>query len=88
MKNTASASGTGPLGQLGTAPEVEVLVDLPGYAINKMVSLSEVRRGDSVPYTILAKMFGLSDPTTVNIVVMTPPGVTFVLGSAMRWCLD
>lgn len=21
-------------------------------------------------------------------VVMTPPGVTFVLGPAMRWCLD
>ncbi|WP_420506366.1 DUF7507 domain-containing protein [Nitratireductor aquimarinus] len=82
VKNTASATGTGPRGQTGTAPEVEALTELPGYAITKTASLSEVRRGERVPYTIRAKMLGLHGSTAVNIVDMMPPGLSFVPGSA------
>lgn len=83
VKNTATANGTGPRGQKAVAAEVEAVVDLPGYAISKMSPLREVRRGGKVPYTIRVKMLGMSGSSTVNIVDMTPPGLTFVPGSAM-----
>ncbi len=82
VKNSASATGTGPRGQTAKAPEVEALVELPGFAISKMASLSEVNRGGRVPYTIRAKLLGLPGSTTVNIVDLMPPGLSFVPGSA------
>ncbi len=83
VKNTATATGTGPRGQKAVAAEAEASVDLPGYAISKMSPLREVRRGGKVPYTIRVKMLGMPGSSTVNVIDMTPPGLTFVPGSAM-----
>ncbi|WPZ13360.1 hypothetical protein T8J41_14510 [Nitratireductor rhodophyticola] len=82
IQNTATISGTEPRGQAVTSPEAEASVDLPGYAINKVTPLAEVRRGGRVPYTISVKMLGSLEARPVNIVDMTPPGLTYVRGSA------
>ncbi len=82
VKNTATASGRDPLGQAVMSPDAMAVVDLPGYAISKVTPMAEVRRGGRVPYTIRVKSLGLAGESTVNIVDMTPPGLTFVPGSA------
>ncbi|WP_292896011.1 DUF11 domain-containing protein [Nitratireductor sp.] len=82
IQNSATVSGIDPNGQSVPSPVAEAAVDLPGYAISKMTSLAEVRRGDRVPYTINVKMLGSVGDAAVNIVDMTPPGLTFVRGSA------
>ncbi|WP_420506365.1 DUF7507 domain-containing protein [Nitratireductor aquimarinus] len=82
VKNTATASATGPQGQSVTAPEAEGVVELPGYAVSKTTALGQVRRGSRVPYTIRVKMLGVRGSSTVNVVDMTPPGLVFAPGSA------
>ncbi|WP_255606221.1 DUF7507 domain-containing protein [Nitratireductor rhodophyticola] len=83
VKNTATATGKDPLGQDVISPEAEAAVDLPGYAISKVTPMAEVRRGGRVPYTIRVKSLGFSGESTVNIIDMTPSGLTFVRGSAL-----
>ncbi|WP_295810032.1 hypothetical protein [uncultured Nitratireductor sp.] len=83
IENTATASGTGPRGQEAVSPEAEATVEFPGYSITKTTPLAEVRRGGKVPYTIRVKAMGLSSTSTMNIVDMTPPGLSFVPGSAL-----
>ncbi|WP_081784692.1 DUF11 domain-containing protein [Nitratireductor aquibiodomus] len=83
IKNSATVSGSGPEGQPVLSPVAEAAVDLPGYAISKMTPLAEVRRGGRVPYTINVKMLGSVGESAVNIIDMTPSGLTFVRGTAM-----
>ncbi len=83
IKNSATVSGFGPEGQPVLSPVAEAAVDLPGYAISKMTPLAEVRRGGRVPYTINVKMLGSVGESAVNIIDMTPSGLTFVRGTAM-----
>ncbi len=82
VKNTATLSGTGPAGQTVVSPEDQALVGLPGYRISKVTPLEEVRRGGRVPYRIRVSAFGSFVEGVVNIVDMTPPGLTYVRGSA------
>lgn len=83
IKNTAIARGKGPAGQEVISPEDEAVVDLPGYAITKVTPMAEVARGGRVPYTIRVKSLGLSTDSTITVIDMTPPGLTFVRGSAL-----
>ncbi|WPZ13361.1 hypothetical protein T8J41_14515 [Nitratireductor rhodophyticola] len=83
VKNVATASGKTPSGQDVISPEGEAVLDLPGFAISKMTPMAEVRRGGRVPYTIRVGSLGFSSASTLNIVDMTPPGLTFVRGSAL-----
>ncbi|QZZ37248.1 DUF11 domain-containing protein [Nitratireductor kimnyeongensis] len=82
-KNTATARGKGPVGQEVISPEDEAVVDLPGYAIANETPMAEVARGGRVPYTIRVKSLGLSTDSTITVTDMTPPGLTFVRGSAL-----
>ncbi|WP_229449096.1 DUF11 domain-containing protein [Nitratireductor sp. B36] len=83
IKKTATARGKGPAGQEVISPEDEAVVDLPGYAITKVTPMAEVARGGRVPYTIRVKSLGLSTDSTITVIDMTPPGLTFVRGSAL-----
>ncbi len=83
IQNRATVSGTGRGGQEVLSPAADAVVDLPGYAISKMTPLTEVRRGGRVPYRISVKMLGSVGESAVNIVDMTPAGLTFVQGSAL-----
>lgn len=83
VKNTATATGNDPSGQDVDSPEDDAVVDLPGYSISKVTPMAEVARGGRVPYTIRVKSLGLPGESTVNIIDMTPSGLTYVRGSAM-----
>ncbi|MDZ5698326.1 hypothetical protein [Chelativorans sp. M5D2P16] len=87
VTNTATATGTTPDGEKITSPPSEPApgtsggLSLPGAAITKVAALTEIRRGERVPYTITVAST-TDDPVTGRVIDIMPAGFSYVEGTA------
>ncbi|MGI3126300.1 DUF7507 domain-containing protein [Nitratireductor sp. PBL-C9] len=80
--NTAVAQGATPHGRNVVSPEAEASVPMPGVFIGKSTPLSQVRRGDRVPYQLRVAAYALKTAVEVNVIDLLPQGFTYQTGSA------